>query len=87
MFMYYADRTCIGEKPSLDDKEVMEFFRKNKVDYVIIEQLGFSSTGKYLIPAVQKNMDKFEIIMQLPNPPTNPPGPATYLLKFKRDKQ
>lgn len=77
MFIYYADRLCVGDKPSLDDKEVMDFFRKNKVDYVVIEQLGFGSTGKYLIPAVQKNMDKFEIVLQLPNP-------DTYLLKFKK---
>lgn len=77
MFIYYSDRMCIGDKPSLDDKEVMDYFRENKVDYVVIEQLGFSSTGKYLIPAVQKNMDKFEIIYQLPNP-------DTYLLKLKK---
>ena len=80
MFIYYSDRTCIGDKPSLDDKEVMDYFRKNNVDYVVIEQLGFSSTAKYLVPAVQKNMDKFDVVLQLPNP-------DTYLLKFKRDKQ
>lgn len=77
MFVYYADRTCVGDKPSLDDKEVLQFFRDNKVDYVVIEQLGFSSTAKYLVPAVQKNMDQFEIVYQLKNP-------DTYLLKFKR---
>ena len=77
MFIYYADRTCIGDKPSLDDKEVMDFFRKNNVDYVVIEQLGFASTGKYLVPAVQKNMDKFDVVLHLQNP-------DTYLLKFKR---
>ena len=77
MFIYYSDRTCVGDKPSLDDKEVLQFFRDNKVDYVIIEQLGFSSTAKYLVPAVQKNMDKFEIVYQLKDP-------DTYLLKFKR---
>jgi hypothetical protein len=76
MFIYYADRTCVGDKPSLDDKEVLQFFRDNKVDYVIIEQLGFSSTAKYLVPAVQKNPDKFEVVYQLKNP-------DTYLLKFK----
>ena len=80
MFIYYADRTCIGDKPSLDDKEVMDFFRKNNVDYVVIEQLGFASTGKYLVPAVQKNMDKFDVVLHLQNP-------DTYLLKFKRNQQ
>jgi len=79
MFMYYGDRTCIGDKPSLDDKEVLNFFKENKVDYVIVEQLGFSSTSKYLVPAVQKNPDKFELVLQLPNP-------DTYLFKFRRDK-
>jgi hypothetical protein len=77
MFIYDSDRTCVGDKPSLDDKEVLQFFRDNNVDYVVIEQLGFSSTAKYLVPAVQKNMDKFEIVYQLKDP-------DTYLLKFKR---
>ena len=80
MFIYYSDRLCVGDKPSLDDKEVLDFFRKNKVDYVVIEQLGFGSTGKYLIPAIQKNMDKFQIVYQLPNP-------DTYLLKFVDNKK
>lgn len=77
MFIYYSDRLCVGDKPSLDDKEVMQFFRDQQVDYVVIEQLGFASTGKFLVPAVQKNMDKFEIVYQLKDP-------DTYLLKFKR---
>jgi hypothetical protein len=82
MFMYYnGNRTCIGDKPSLDDKEVMQFFRDNKVDYVVVEQLGFASTSKYLVPAVQKNPDKFELVLQLPNP-------DTYLFRFKdKDKK
>ncbi|MFN8278081.1 MAG: glycosyltransferase family 39 protein [Chitinophagales bacterium] len=75
MFIYYADRTCIGDKPSLDDKEVLDFFRTNGVDYVVVEQLGFASTAKYLIPAINKNADKFPVVRQLPNP-------DTYLLKF-----
>jgi 4-amino-4-deoxy-L-arabinose transferase-like glycosyltransferase len=80
MFIYYADRTCIGDKPSLDDREVLDYFRKNNVDYVVIEQLGFSSTARYLVPAVQKNMDKFDVVLHLTDP-------DTYLLRFKRDKQ
>jgi hypothetical protein len=80
MFIYYSDRMCIGDKPSLNDTVVMDYFRQNKVDYVVVEQLGFSSTAKYLVPAIQKNQDKFEVVLQLPNP-------DTYLLKFKRDKQ
>lgn len=77
MFVYYSDRTCVPYKYSTSDTAVLNFFRENNVDYIIIEQLGFSSTGKYLVPAIQKNPDKFEIVYQLKNP-------DTYLLKFKR---
>lgn len=75
MFILYSDLMTIGDKPSLDDKEVLDYFRKNGVDYVVIEQLGFSSTSKYLIPAVQKNQDKFTVALLLKDP-------DTYLLKF-----
>jgi hypothetical protein len=75
MFMYFADRTTIGDKPSLNDTVVLDYFRENSVDYVVLEQLGFASTAKYLYPAIQKNQAKFPIAIQLPNP-------DTYLLKF-----
>lgn len=75
MFIYYSGRICVGDKPSLDDKEVLGFFRENGVDYVVLEQLGFSSTPKYLLPALQKNIEKFPVAAQLPNP-------DTYILKF-----
>lgn len=75
MFMYFADRITIGDKPSLNDTVVLDYFRENSVDYVVLEQLGFASTAKYLYPAIQKNQAKFPIAIQLPNP-------DTYLLKF-----
>jgi hypothetical protein len=77
MFIYYSDRLCVGDKPSLDDKEVIQFFRDRNVDYVCIEQLGFASTGRFLVPAIQKNQDKFDVVYHLPDP-------DTYLLKFKK---
>lgn len=75
IFIYYSDRLTIGDKPSLSDTVVMDFFRENGVDYVVLEQLGFVSTPRYLYPAIQKNAEKFAITRQLPNP-------DTYLLKF-----
>ena len=50
---------------------------KNKVDYVILEQLGYSSTPLYLYPAIQKNPELFPVVSRLP-------APDTYLLKFDR---
>jgi hypothetical protein len=75
MFRLYSERLTIGDKPSLNDTVVLDFFRENGVDYVVLEQLGFSSTAKYLYPAIQKNPDKFPVVSQLPNP-------DTYILKF-----
>ncbi len=47
-------------------------------DYVVLEQLGYSSTGRYLYPAIQKNPELFPIVMHLKNP-------DTYLLKFDKE--
>ena len=62
-----------------DDKLLLSDLEKEKVDFVVIDQLGFSSTGRYLVPAVQKNPDRFEVIYQQKNP-------DTYLLRFKHNE-
>jgi hypothetical protein len=49
------------------------------VDYVVLEQLGYSSTARYLYPAIQKHPECFTPVMHLENP-------DTYLLQFDRDK-
>ncbi len=51
---------------------------KRRVDYVILEQLGYSSTPLYLYPAIQSNPHLFPVVYQLSNP-------DTYLLKFERE--
>ncbi len=52
---------------------------KNNVDYVILEQLGYSSTPLYLYPAIQQNPELFQIVASIPNP-------DTYLLRFNKSK-
>lgn len=59
--------------------ELIKGLVDSNTDYVILEQLGFSSTGRYLYPAIQKNPDLFPIVMHLKNP-------DTFLLKFDREK-
>ncbi len=49
-----------------------------KVDYVVMEQLGYGSTARYLYPAIQAHQDLFSTVYVSPKP-------ETYLLKFNRE--
>ena len=42
----------------------------NKVNYVVLDRLGYGSTGRYLVPAVTKYVDDFFLVRKLENPPT-----------------
>lgn len=61
-----------------DNKALIEALIDSKTDYVVLEQLGYSSTARYLYPAIQNNPELFPVVMHLPNP-------DTYLLKFERE--
>lgn len=52
-------------------------FEKNNIDIVIIDQIGFSSTPEYLVPAFKAHRDRFDIIHIVRNP-------DTYILRFKK---
>jgi hypothetical protein len=38
---------------------------------VVLDQLGFSSTGRYLFPAIEKHMDRFAVAHKVKNPNNN----------------
>ena len=46
----------------------------NSVDYVILEQLGYHSTEKYLFPAVQKYEPYFPRVLHINNPFSDNPS-------------
>jgi|GEM_PF-94524 hypothetical protein len=78
LFSYFADNIyAVNYKYTLDPNELIKDLVDKNVDYVILEQLGYSSTGRYLYPAIRANMNLFTLVWQLPNP-------DTYLLKFDR---
>lgn len=60
-----------------DDMKLIQGLIDSKADYVVLEQLGYSSTFRYLYPAIKKHEELFIPVMYLPNP-------DTYLLKFDR---
>ncbi len=62
---------------STDPDEGVADMVRRKVDYVILEQLGYSSTPLYLYPALQKYPELFPVISHISSP-------DTYLLGFDR---
>lgn len=75
----YAGTMGVRYMHTSNDTLLIKDLVKQKVDYVILEQLGYSSTGLYLYPAIQKNMELFQVASQVKDP-------DTYLLYFDRKK-
>ena len=73
--IYLVDLTIDG----VDHKAVLREMVKSGADYVVLDQLGFSSTALYLYPAIQKNPELFYPVVHLTLP-------DTYLLQFDRKK-
>ncbi|MCT4582361.1 MAG: glycosyltransferase family 39 protein [Flavobacteriales bacterium] len=61
LFHLYSGKTVTNYRKSSDKEEVLDGLIKLKVDYVILESLGFSSTSKYLMPTIQKYPGKFKM--------------------------
>jgi hypothetical protein len=74
LFYIYSGTPTFRFQFTKDDQALLTHLRERKADYVVIDQV-YGNTVNYLLPAVQKNPDKFEVILQLQNP-------ETYLLKF-----
>ncbi|HOG04638.1 MAG TPA: hypothetical protein PK978_00165 [Paludibacter sp.] len=80
LFSYYAPNIyAVNYKYAIESNELLQDLIQKKVDYVVLEQLGYGSTVRYLYPAITANPELFQIIWHLPNP-------DTYLLKFEREK-
>lgn len=74
----FSGTRVAGYAYSQDDRAVIQKMLDDGVEYVILDQLGYSSTPRYLYPAIQKNDDLFFVASHVPNP-------DTYLLKFDRE--
>lgn len=78
LFFLYSGSYSTGFASSLNDTILIRGLIKKHVDFVVLDQLGYSSTYRYLYPAISKNPDLFKVVYRLRNP-------DTYLLKFNRD--
>ena len=74
-FHIFSDRfTCYYPYES-DSEKMIEELKKRKVKYVVLEQLGFSTSGQYLVPAINEQYQHFREILHLENP-------DSYLFEF-----
>lgn len=69
-----ANRSVTGY-PWGSPEDIIRDFEKNNVGIVVVDQLGFSSTPRYLVPAVNASKERFRILHTIP-------GPDTYILEF-----
>jgi hypothetical protein len=80
LFTYYAPNIyAVNYKYAIESNELLQDLIQKKVDFVVLEQLGYGSTVRYLYPAIIAHPELFPVIWHLPNP-------DTYLLKFEREK-
>lgn len=78
--LFYLFSNCHTTRytSSTDDAEVISDMVEKGVDYVVLAQLGYSSTARYLYPAIQNNERLFTPVIQKKEP-------TTYVLRFNRD--
>lgn len=70
-FAHFAPKTrSANYLYSLQQEEVVRDLLGKKVDYVVLDQLGYSSTGRYLYPAILKYPQFFKEIYRTPEPIT-----------------
>lgn len=62
LFYVNSQRKVCGFAYSEDQGAVLESLNDQGVTHVVIEQLGFNQTGKYLLPTIKKNQPKFKLV-------------------------
>ena len=70
-----ANRKTAGYVWETPDAVIADF-EKNGIRIVVIDQIGFSSTPEFLVPAIQAHENRFEVLHIVKNP-------DTYVLEFK----
>ncbi len=79
LFYIRSGRRTVPYLWSKDRRKVIEKMVSDGADFVVIAPL-FSSTGRYLIPAVTEYQDRFEVILNLKDP-------ETYLLRLTGEER
>jgi hypothetical protein len=59
-----TDRKTLIYPFTKDSDKIIEFINKYKIDYIILDSFS-KETPKYLIPAIKKNLDMFEVVTKI----------------------
>ena len=78
LFYLFADRWVSGFRNTLDKQELIDVLHDYGVTHVVLDQLGYASTSRYLYPAIKQFPGKFKVLYQLKNP-------DTYIMEFRYD--
>lgn len=76
LFYLFSGRKVAQFADTADYNSLFADFDQKGFSYVVVDQLGYAQVGRYLVPAVQDNPEKFELLKQIP-------GPDTYFLRYK----
>lgn len=80
-FNLFSERQTVRYAMTNNHEKLIEDLEKRRANYIVVDQLGFNSTGRYLVPAIQKNPKRFKFLKLFDNP-------KTYLFEFvKKDKK
>lgn len=78
LFYLYGRRKSSKFPSTFDYEEMRQFMDDNGVTHVIVDMMGFADVGRYLVPFIQANPEKFQVIQQI----QMPNGGATSLLTY-----
>ncbi len=76
LWYLFAERKATRIPTEADPALFMQRLREEGLNYVVVDQLGYGSVGRYFVPAYQAYPEHFELVAQLPNP-------DTYIFKVK----
>lgn len=70
LFYLFSHRYVTGFKNTLNREQQIEYLQKKSTDYVVLDNLGYISTQRYLLPAMKRYPLKFKEVIHLKNPDT-----------------
>ena len=70
MFYLVADRFVTTYRNTPDHGELLADLRAKGVDYVVVDNLDYTTTRRYLIPAIERHADRFRRVYALRDPDT-----------------
>lgn len=78
IFNLFSDRKTFRYKDTTNPEVLLNDLKSHQTNYVVVDKLGFSSTPRYLVPALNKYKDQFKVILRSNRL-------KSYLLRLKTD--